>query len=92
MSSLRYRWKSPPAEAIRGCKGGCGVRTLYFTAGCFMKPGLDREQWLAALAQISRHLDRSGPPMCLCLIGSVACVFGGMITHFPGYRRLEAGE
>ena len=46
-----------------------------------MKLGLDREQWLTAIAQISRHLDRSGPPIRLCLIGSVACVFGGMASR-----------
>lgn len=46
-----------------------------------MTPGLDREQWLAALEQISRFLDPSGPPIRLCLIGSVACVFGGMAAR-----------
>jgi len=46
--------------------------------GGAMTPGLDREQWLAALGQIARFLDPSGPPIRLCLIGSVACVFGGM--------------
>lgn len=46
-----------------------------------MTPGLDREQWLAALEHIARHLGRSGPPIRLCLIGSVACVFGGMASR-----------
>ena len=43
-----------------------------------MATGLDREQWLAALENIAACLDRSGTPIRLCLIGSVACVFGGM--------------
>lgn len=46
-----------------------------------MTPGLDREQWLAALEQIARFLEPSGPPIRLCLIGSVACVFGGMAAR-----------
>jgi len=43
-----------------------------------MATGLDRDQWLAVLEQIAGALDQSGSPIRLCLIGSVACVFGGM--------------
>lgn len=46
-----------------------------------MATGLDREQWLAALENIAACLDRSGTPIRLCLIGSVACVFGGMAAR-----------
>jgi len=49
--------------------------------GSAMTRGLDREQWLVVLTQLARFLDPSGPPIRLCLIGSVACVFGGMAAR-----------
>lgn len=54
---------------------------LRRTYGTCMAPGLDREQWLTALEQIAHFLDRPGPQIRLCLIGSVACVFGGMAAR-----------
>lgn len=46
-----------------------------------MSNSLDREQWLAILEQIALALGPSGHPVRLCLIGSVACVFGGMAAR-----------
>lgn len=42
---------------------------------------LDRDQWLAKLVQIAANLGSEGPPIRLCVIGSVACVFGGMAAR-----------
>lgn len=39
---------------------------------------LDGEAWLAVLADLSRALGKEGSPVRLCLIGSAACLFGGM--------------
>ena len=39
---------------------------------------LDGVAWLAVLADLSRALGKEGPPVRLCLIGSAACLFGGM--------------
>lgn len=38
----------------------------------------DRERWQRALADISEALGKEGPELHLCLIGSAACLFGGM--------------
>jgi hypothetical protein len=43
--------------------------------------GLDRDQWLLAIEKIATALEPSGKPIRLCLIGSVACVFGGMAAR-----------
>lgn len=42
---------------------------------------LDRDQWLEKLVQIAANLGSEGPPIRLCVIGSVACVFGGMAAR-----------
>ena len=39
---------------------------------------LDGEAWLAVLADLSHALGKEGAPVRLCLIGSAACLFGGM--------------
>lgn len=39
---------------------------------------LDGEAWSAVLADLSQALGKEGSPLRLCLIGSVACLFGGM--------------
>ncbi len=39
---------------------------------------LDGEAWSAVLADLSRALGKEGAPLRLCLIGSAACLFGGM--------------
>ncbi|HZL13539.1 MAG TPA: hypothetical protein VFC85_05300 [Verrucomicrobiae bacterium] len=39
---------------------------------------LDGEDWLAVLADLAAALDKNGSPLRLCLIGSAACLFGGM--------------
>ena len=39
---------------------------------------LDGEAWLAVLTDLSHALGKEGPPVRLCLIGSAACLFGGM--------------
>jgi hypothetical protein len=46
-----------------------------------MSPALDREAWLVALEGIAKALGPTGQPVRLCLIGSVACVFGGMAAR-----------
>jgi hypothetical protein len=39
---------------------------------------LDGEAWSAVLADLARALGKEGSPVRLCLIGSAACLFGGM--------------
>ena len=39
---------------------------------------LDGEAWSAVLADLSQALGKEGAPLRLCLIGSAACLFGGM--------------
>lgn len=46
-----------------------------------MSPALDRDAWLVALEGIAKALGPTGQPVRLCLIGSVACVFGGMAAR-----------
>jgi hypothetical protein len=43
--------------------------------------GLDRDQWLSVIEKIATALGPTGKPIRLCLIGSVACVFGGMAAR-----------
>jgi len=46
-----------------------------------MDSALDREQWLSLLEKVAGALGPKGQPIRLCLIGSVACVFGGMAAR-----------
>lgn len=39
---------------------------------------LDGEAWSAVLADLAQALPKEGTPLRLCLIGSAACLFGGM--------------
>ena len=39
---------------------------------------LDGEAWMALLEKVAVSLGKVGPPVRLCLIGSAACLFGGM--------------
>ena len=43
-----------------------------------MPAALNGEQWMAVLERLARALPSEGPPLRLCLIGSAACLFGGM--------------
>lgn len=43
-----------------------------------LKLQLDGEAWWAVLADLSQALGKDGFPVRLCLIGSAACLFGGM--------------
>lgn len=43
-----------------------------------LKLQLDGEAWSAVLADLSQALGKEGMPVRLCLIGSAACLFGGM--------------
>ena len=43
-----------------------------------MKLQLDGEGWSAVLADLANALGKEGSPLRLCLIGSAACLFGGM--------------
>lgn len=38
----------------------------------------DRDRWLRALEEIAIALGKEGDPVEICLIGSAACLFGGM--------------
>ena len=39
---------------------------------------LDGEGWMTVLTELSSALGKEGAPVRLCLIGSAACLFGGM--------------
>ena len=43
-----------------------------------LKLQLDGEAWSVVLEELSRALGSDGPALRLCLIGSAACLFGGM--------------
>lgn len=43
-----------------------------------LKLQLDGEAWSAVLEDLAQALGKKGPPLRLCLIGSAACLFGGM--------------
>jgi hypothetical protein len=43
-----------------------------------LKLQLDGEAWSAVLADLAGALGKEGSPLRLCLIGSAACLFGGM--------------
>jgi hypothetical protein len=43
-----------------------------------MPAALNREEWMAVLERLAGALNPEGPPLRLCLIGSAACLFGGM--------------
>jgi hypothetical protein len=43
-----------------------------------MATGLNGDEWMAVLERLAAALPAQGPPVRLCLIGSAACLFGGM--------------
>lgn len=43
-----------------------------------LKLQLDGEAWSAVLEELANALGKDGPPIRLCLIGSAACLLGGM--------------
>jgi len=43
-----------------------------------MKGTLNGEEWMAVLQRLADALGKDGAPIRLCLIGSAACLFGGM--------------
>ncbi len=43
-----------------------------------LKLQLDGEAWTAVLTDLAQALGKEGAPLRLCLIGSAACLFGGM--------------
>jgi hypothetical protein len=45
---------------------------------------LDGDGWAMVLAELSESLGKEGPPVKLCLIGSAACLFGGMDGRTSG--------
>lgn len=47
---------------------------------------LDGVAWSAVLANLARALGKEGAPLRLCLIGSAACLFGGMVEFNPPAR------
>lgn len=57
--------------AAPGNRGGRSASTRMPTA-------LDGEQWMAVLERLAQALPSDGSLVRLCLIGSAACLFGGM--------------
>jgi len=49
-----------------------------------MPTALNSDEWMAVLGRLAAALPLSGPPMRLCLIGSAACLFGGMDGRVSG--------
>ena len=43
-----------------------------------MNPTLNADEWMRVLEKLAAALPPQGPPVKLCLIGSAACLFGGM--------------
>ena len=43
-----------------------------------MNPTLNADEWMRILEKVAAALPPQGPPVKLCLIGSAACLFGGM--------------
>ena len=43
-----------------------------------MNPTLNAAEWMHILEKLAAALPPQGPPVKLCLIGSAACLFGGM--------------
>lgn len=43
-----------------------------------LKLQLDGDAWFVVLAELAQALGKNGPPIRLCLIGSAACLLGGM--------------
>ena len=43
-----------------------------------LKLQLDGEAWSVVLGELAQALGRDGSPLRLCLIGSAACLLGGM--------------
>jgi hypothetical protein len=43
-----------------------------------MPTALNGQEWMAVLERLAEALPADGPPVRLCLIGSAACLFGGM--------------
>ncbi len=43
-----------------------------------MNPTLNAAEWMRILEKLAAALPPQGPPVKLCLIGSAACLFGGM--------------
>ena len=43
-----------------------------------MPTALNGGEWMAVLERLAKSLPSEGPPLRLCLIGSAACLFGGM--------------
>ena len=43
-----------------------------------MPTALNSEEWMVVLERLARALPAAGSPVRLCLIGSAACLFGGM--------------
>ena len=43
-----------------------------------MNPTLNAAEWMHILEKLGAALQPQGPPVKLCLIGSAACLFGGM--------------
>jgi hypothetical protein len=49
-----------------------------------MATALNGEEWMAVLERLAAALPPDGQPMRLCLIGSAACLFGGMEGRTSG--------
>jgi hypothetical protein len=49
-----------------------------------MPTALNGEEWMAVLERLAAALPPDGQPLRLCLIGSAACLFGGMEGRTSG--------
>jgi hypothetical protein len=49
-----------------------------------MPAALNGEEWMAVLERLAAALQPEGPALRLCLIGSAACLFGGMEGRTSG--------
>jgi hypothetical protein len=55
------------------------LAAILVTGGTSLKSAtLDGAEWMAVLERLAAALPSEGPPLRLCLIGSAACLFGGM--------------
>src|SRR5512134_3471152 len=75
--SAAEQFLSPPTELS---EIDCTPVPRYGAGGFAMslKLQLDGEAWSVVLGELAQALGRDGPPVRLCLIGSAACLLGGM--------------
>lgn len=53
-------------------------RRILLRLKLLMSSGFNRTAWITLLEKLGEALGKDGPPVRLCVIGSAACLFGGM--------------